>query len=228
MAVKALSNVRGQPIESDYIQDELAEIIANNEYEKQVIPQTSYIGGWTNCFKGSITKPSSNLRRTLLGIGLQAMQQLTGINFIFYFGTVFFKQLGTVHNPFLISLITSLVNMLSTPVSFYIVERLGRRAILIWGSLGMITMQYIVGIIGVTAGRSSENNQNAVRAMIAFICLNIATFAMTWGPSAWIVVGEMFPLPIRSRGVGLSTASNWFWNCVSLFSICRFNINRSS
>jgi len=38
---------------------------------------------------------------------------------------------------------------------------------------------------------------------------------MTWGPSAWIVVGEIFPLPIRSRGVGLSTASNWLWNCVS-------------
>ena len=37
---------------------------------------------------------------------------------------------------------------------------------------------------------------------------------MTWGPSAWIVIGEIFPLPIRSRGVGLSTASNWMWNCI--------------
>jgi len=66
-AAKALASVRGQPIDSDYIQDELAEIIANHEYEIQVIPQTSYIGGWTNCFKGSITKANSNSRRTTVG-----------------------------------------------------------------------------------------------------------------------------------------------------------------
>lgn len=91
-AAKALASVRGQPIESEYIQDELAEIIANHEYELSVVPQTSYIASWTNCFAGSITHPSSNIRRTLLGIGLQMMQQLTGINFIFYYGVVFFKR----------------------------------------------------------------------------------------------------------------------------------------
>lgn len=66
-AAKALAKVRGQPIESDYIQDELAEIIANHEYELQVIPQTTYIGSWTNCFSGSITKGNSNIRRTVVG-----------------------------------------------------------------------------------------------------------------------------------------------------------------
>jgi len=213
-AAKALASVRGQPIDSEYIQDELAEIIANHEYEMSIVPQTSYIGGWANCFKGKITDGSSNIRRTLLGIGLQMMQQLTGINFIFYFGTVFFQQLGSIKNPFLISLITTLVNVCSTPVSFYIVERFGRRTLLIYGSIGMITMQFIVGIVGATAGKTSEHNHSAVSAMIAFICLNISVFAMTWGPTAWILVGEIFPLTIRSRGVGLSTSSNWFWNCI--------------
>jgi hypothetical protein len=42
----------------------------------------------------------------------------------------------------------------------------------------------------------------------------LLSFASTWGPCAWVVIGEIFPLPIRSRGVGLSTASNWFWNCI--------------
>jgi sugar porter (SP) family MFS transporter len=214
-AALALASVRGQPIESEFIQDELAEIVANNEYEKQIIPQTSYLGGWANCFTGGLTNASSNLRRTLLGIGLQAMQQLTGINFIFYFGTVFFTQLGTIKNPFLIELITALVNVCSTPISFYIVERLGRRTILLYGAMSMIVMQLIVGIVGDTAGRESQHNSAAVSAMVAFICLFIASFAATWGPAAWVIVGEIFPLPIRSRGVGLSTASNWFWNCVS-------------
>ena len=66
-AAKSLASVRGQPVDSDYIQDELAEIIANYEYEQQVIPQTSYLGGWTNCFKGSIFKSNSNARRTTVG-----------------------------------------------------------------------------------------------------------------------------------------------------------------
>lgn len=57
-AAQALANVRGQPIDSEYVQDELAEIIANHEYEMQILPQTSYIGGWTNCFHGSITDGS--------------------------------------------------------------------------------------------------------------------------------------------------------------------------
>lgn len=241
-AAKALASVRGQPVDSAYIQDELAEIIANYEYEKKVVPQTSYIGGWTNCFTGSVFNGNSNARRTMVGILMQMMQQLTGmyrfhhlfsyaesaliclfsladnspgINFIFYFGVIFFQSLGTISNPFLISLITTLVNVCSTPISFYIVEKLGRRKILIFGGAGMIVAQFIVGIIGVTAGREEKHNNSAVSAMIAFICFNIMFFAATWGPAAWVVIGEIFPLPIRSRGVGLSTASNWFWNCVS-------------
>ena len=201
-------------MDSDYIQDELAEIIANHEYEMQIIPQQGYLKSWTQCFSGGLANGSSNLRRTLLGIGMQMMQQLTGINFIFYFGTVFFQQLGSISNPFLISLITTLVNVCSTPMSFYIIERFGRRTILLWGSIGMITMQLIVGIIGSTAGKPEKHNHAAVSAMIAFICLNISVFAMTWGPAAWVIVGEIFPLPIRARGVGLSTSSNWFWNCI--------------
>jgi len=210
-AAVALSNVRGQPIDSEYIQDELAEIIANHEYETSILPQTSYIGGWTNCFKGSIMDGSSNLRRTLLGIGLQCAQQFTGINFIFYYGTVFFQSLGTIKNPFLITLITSLVNMCSTPISFYIIEKFGRRSILIYGGCGMVVSQFITAIIGTAR---PGNDQPVISAMIFLICLNIFFFATTWGPSAWVVVGEVFPLTIRSRGVGLSTASNWFWNCI--------------
>ncbi|KAK0511920.1 hypothetical protein JMJ35_005770 [Cladonia borealis] len=215
-AAKALASVRGQPIDSDYIQDELAEIIANHEYEMQVIPQTTWIGSWANCFRGSIFKGVSNSRRTTVGILMQMMQQLTGINFIFYFGTVFFTSLGTISNPFLITLITTLVNVCSTPISFWAVERFGRRTLLIVGASGMVIMQFIVGIIGVTAGKEqgTKTNHAAVSAMVAFICFNISFFAATWGPCAWVVIGEIFPIPIRSRGVGISTSSNWFWNCI--------------
>ncbi|GAO18041.1 hypothetical protein UVI_02042880 [Ustilaginoidea virens] len=225
-AIDSLSRVRGQPPNSEYVQTELAEIIANEEYERALIPSTTWFGSWANCFKGSIWSGKSNLRRTILGTSLQMMQQWTGVNFIFYYSTPFLKSTGAISNIFLMSLIFTLVNVLSTPLSFWTVERFGRRTILIVGAAGMLICQFLVAIIGVTVGfnhthpdpANPENhladNVPAVNAQIAFISIFIFWFASTWGPGAWIVIGEIFPLPIRSRGVALSTASNWLWNTI--------------
>ena len=223
-ARNALVRLRGQPAESEYIQAEVAEIIANEEYERQLIPNTNWFGSWANCFKGGLGHQKSNLRRVILGTSLQMMQQWTGVNFIFYYSTPFLQSTGAIGNPFLISLIFTLVNVCSTPISFYTVEKWGRRTILLWGALGMLICQFLVAIIGVTVGfnkthldpdgNSIANNISAVNAQIAFIAIFIFFFASTWGPGAWIVIGEIFPLPIRARGVGLSTASNWLWNTV--------------
>jgi len=225
-ATDALVRLRSQPAESVYVQGELNEIIANEEYERALIPSTSFIGSWMECFKGGLRKSSSNLRKTILGTSLQMMQQWTGVNFIFYYSTPFLKSTGAISNSFLISLIFTLVNVLSTPVSFWTVERFGRRTILLYGAFGMLVCQFIVAAVGMTVGfnkthpdpnnssNSLANNISAVNAQIAFICIYIFWFASTWGPGAWVVIGEIFPLPIRSRGVGLSTASNWLWNTI--------------
>ncbi|KAH6606120.1 hypothetical protein Trco_005273 [Trichoderma cornu-damae] len=227
-AINSLSRVRGQPEDSDYVQNELAEIIANEEYERALIPSTTWFGSWANCFKGSLWTGKSNLRRTILGTSLQMMQQWTGVNFIFYYSTPFLQSTGAIGNPFLISLIFSLVNVASTPLSFWTVERFGRRTILIIGAFGMLVCQFLVAIVGVTVGFNKTHpsptpsdptqvladNIPAVNAQIAFIAIFIFFFASTWGPGAWIVIGEIFPLPIRSRGVALSTASNWLWNTI--------------
>jgi sugar porter (SP) family MFS transporter len=210
LAAKVLSILRQQPADSAYVQEELAEIIENHERESALIPTQTYFQSWASCFSGSLRDQSSNLRRTILGTSLQMMQQWTGINFIFYFGTTFFQELGTIKNEFLISIITTLVNVCSTPLSFYTVEKMGRRILLIYGAAGMLVCEFIVAIAGTVDG----GNNKTVSAMIAFICIYIFFFASTWGPGAWIVIGEIFPIPIRSRGVGLSTASNWLWNCI--------------
>lgn len=209
-AATSLSRLRGQPIESDFIQDELAEIIANHEYEMSVIPQGGYFSTWQNCFRGSLFVSGSNVRRIILGTSLQMMQQWTGVNFVFYYGTTFFQQLKVIDNPFIISLITTLVNVCSTPVSFWTMEKFGRRPLLLWGALGMVVCQFIVAIVGTVL----PTDPMAVKAMIAFICIYIFFFASTWGPGAWVLIGEIYPLPIRARGVALSTASNWLWNFV--------------
>lgn len=78
LAIEALSRVRGQPQESEWLQDELAEIQANYEYEQQV-GQVSWLG----CFTGGIQNRNSNIRKVFIGTMLQMFQQFTGINFIF-------------------------------------------------------------------------------------------------------------------------------------------------
>lgn len=154
---------------------------------------------------------------------MQMMQQWTGVNFIFYFSTSFLQSTGAISNAFLMSMIFTLVNVLSTPISFWTVEKFGRRSILIAGSAGMTICLFIVASVGVTVGFNKThivgdatvaNNLAAVNAQVAFIAIFIFFFASTWGPGAWIVIGEIFPLPIRSRGVALSTASNWLWNTI--------------
>jgi hypothetical protein len=74
-AANSLSRLRGQPVESEYIQVELAEIVANEEYERSIIPSTGFVSSWMNCFSGSLWEQKSNLRRTILGTSLQMMQQ---------------------------------------------------------------------------------------------------------------------------------------------------------
>jgi len=223
-ARKVLGRLRGQPLESEYIELELAEIVANAEYERQQIPTDSYIASWAACFSGSVFKSNSNLRKTILGTSLQMMQQWTGVNFIFYYSSTFLQSTGAIDDVFLTSMIFTIVNVCSTPISFYTIERFGRRPLLVIGAGAMAICQFIVAIVGVTvgfnklttnaAGETIAQNIGAVNAQVAFIAIFIFFFASTWGPGAWVVIGEIFPLPIRSRGVALSTASNWLWNTI--------------
>ncbi len=204
LAIRALSRVRGQPMESDWLQDELAEIQANFEYEQQVGEVS-----WLGCFSGGLRNRNSNARKVFIGTALQMFQQFTGINFIFYFNTSFFLSVG-LQNAFLISLVTTVVNACSTPVSFYTIERYGRRPLLIWGAVAMSICEFVIAAVW-TADPAARG---ANYVMIVFVCLYVFFFASTWGPAAWVVIGEIFQLPIRAKGVALSTASNWFWNCI--------------
>lgn len=107
-------------------------------------------------------------------------------------------------------MITTAVNVGSTPISFWTIEKFGRRALLIYGAIGMLVCEFIVAIVGTV----DEGSKAANTCLIVFTCIYIFFFASTWGPAAWVVIGEIFPLPIRAKGVALSTASNWLWNFV--------------
>ncbi|KAI1793556.1 MFS monosaccharide transporter [Ganoderma leucocontextum] len=169
--------------------------------EEQKLGESSY----ADCFKSSHNKI---FLRTLSGIFIQAWQQLTGINFIFYYGTTFFLNSG-IKNPFLISVATNIVNVFMTLPGMWGVERFGRRSLLIYGAIVMCICEFLVAIIGVTI---SVQNKSGQQALIALVCIYIAAFASTWGPIAWVITGEIFPLNVRAKAMSLSVASNWLWN----------------
>lgn len=123
---------------------------------------------------------------------MQGLQQLTGINFIFYYGTQFFKNSG-FENEFIITLITSCVNVVSTIPGLYAVDKWGRRPVLFWGAVGMCVSHLLIAVLGTTttsqdaAGQIIVENKAAQSAAIAFICTYIFFFAASWGPLAWYV-----------------------------------------
>ncbi|KAF2858307.1 general substrate transporter [Piedraia hortae CBS 480.64] len=196
-AAKSLSFLRRLPVDHPALVEELGEITANHEYEMS-LGKASYL----DCFKGTLGK------RLATGCLLQSLQQLTGVNFIFYYGTSFFKNSG-IKSSFTISMITSAVNVASTVPGLYLVESWGRRPLLLMGAIGMAVSQFIVAAVGTAIGTGNMIGQ---RVLIAFVCFYIFFFASSWGPCAWVVTGEIFPLKVRSKALSLTTASNWLLN----------------
>jgi len=196
-AVRSLAKLRRLPTDHPAIEEEISEIAANHAYEMS-LGAASY----SDCFKGTVRK------RLITGCLLQALQQLTGVNFIFYYGTQYFKNAG-FQNPFIIQVITNSVNVASTFPGLYLVEKMGRRNLLLMGAIGMCVCQFIVAITGTA---STFSNIAAQKAAIAFVCIYIFFFASSWGPVAWVVTGELFPLKARAKCLSFTTASNWLLN----------------
>ncbi|ORY87126.1 MFS monosaccharide transporter [Protomyces lactucae-debilis] len=200
-AAMSLARLNATTPDDVEVQEQLNEIRANLEVE-----QAHSSGSWLDCFRPGGSQ--RHLLRTFTGTILQGWQQLTGINFIFYYGTTFFLRSG-ISNPFIISIATNVVNVGTTVFAFWGIEKLGRRKLLIIGAIGMSFCEFIVAIVGVT---TPAGNLAAQKVLIAFVCIYIAFFASTWGPVCWVVCGEIFPLTIRAKGMALSAASNWLWN----------------
>jgi sugar porter (SP) family MFS transporter len=199
-AHQSQARLASSKVDDPQVEADIKELITNTELMK-VYGSGTYL----DCFKMG---PQKNLLRTLVGIFLQAWQQLTGINFIFYYGTTFFSSSG-ISNPFIITIATNVVNVGMTIPGMLLMDKLGRRNILIIGAAGMLVCEYIIAIVGTIVGQSNESAQ---RTLIAFVCVYIGFFASTWGPAAWVVTGELYPISIRAKCMSLSSASNWLFN----------------
>jgi SP family sugar:H+ symporter-like MFS transporter len=152
-----------------------------------------------------------------IGIGLAAFQQLVGINIIFYYGEVLWKSVGATEQWALrINLLTGLVNILATIPAIALIDRAGRKPLLLAGSAGMAVTLAVMAVVFGTArigvdGRPLLGHEAAVTGLMA-ADLYIVAFAFSWGPVMWVLLGEMFPNRMRGAALAISGATNWVTN----------------
>ncbi|KAL2018052.1 hypothetical protein VTK56DRAFT_1318 [Thermocarpiscus australiensis] len=156
--------------------------------------------------------------RTVLGITLQAGQQLTGANFFFYYGTTIFRSTG-LSDSYVTQIILGSVNVACTLAGLQVVNKCGRRTALIAGAGWMMMCFLVYSFVG--RFQLDQSNPAATptagKVLIVFSCLFIAAFATTWGPIVWAAVAELYPARYRAPAMAIATASNWLFNFLMSF-----------
>jgi len=195
------------------MKDDPTNPLVNDDYkemETSIMEQHSAgQGSWKECFTGQPSGIPRLVYRTFLGCALQFFQQWTGVNYFFYYGATIFESAG-IEDPIQTQLILGAVNVACTIPGLYLIERLGRRKPLWFGGLWQAVWLLIFAIIGIVRPPTEYDSSGIV--MIVCACMFIASFAMTWGPFIWVVIGETFPLRTRAKQASLATAFNWLGN----------------
>ena len=140
-----------------------------------------------------------------IGCMLSVFQQIIGINAVLYFAPRIFESMG-VSNNMLFTVIMGIINISFTLVAVFTVEKLGRKPLLITGSIGMA-----VGALGVAL-----SNVVTMPAVIPVISIMVysACFMFSWGPICWVYISELFPNTIRSQATAVAVAFQWIFNFV--------------
>merc|ERR1712232_220304 len=165
---------------------------------------------WVEIFQGKIG------RLLVLGITLQLLNQLVGMNAFMYFGPKIFDSIGFSGNLF--TTINNSVNFLSTFPAVFLTDIVGRRALLFCSSIGMALSCIVMGAVGVTTMTLADDGSwtvsgNAAGWAIALsVFFFVFNFAYGAGPVVWTYVAEIFPLKYRARCVAVCTMANWVGN----------------
>lgn len=151
-----------------------------------------------------------------VGIILSMLQQLVGINVIFYYSTTLWSSVGfDESNSLMISVFTAVTNVVVTFVAILLVDRIGRRPILLFGSVGM-AISLGAMTLAFSQAQAGSNGPSLVGAWgpIALVAANlfVISFGASWGPIVWVLLGEIFPTRIRARALGVAAAAQWLTN----------------
>lgn len=152
-----------------------------------------------------------------LGIGLSVFQQLVGINVVFYYSNLLWQLVGFgEERALLLTVIGGATNVATTFIAIALVDRIGRKALLIAGSAGMFLslamMAYVLGSAPISA--DGLPRLGATEGLLALLSLNVFVFSFgfSWGPVVWVMLGEMFSNQIRGTALAVAAAAQWATN----------------
>jgi len=175
-------------------------------------------------------------RRNLLavvwiGMGLSVLQQFVGINVIFYYSSLLWQSVGiNTSNSLLISMISAAVNIAGTVVAMALVDRIGRRPLLLIGSVGMmVTLGLCAWMFSYGSHVNGKTTLPKAQGVTALLGANayVFFFAMSWGVVVWVLLGEMFPNRIRAVALSVAASAQWLANwlvTVSFPSLSRWSL----
>ncbi|MFD5033477.1 sugar porter family MFS transporter [Streptomyces sp. NPDC058405] len=148
-----------------------------------------------------------------VGIGLSLFQQLVGINVAFYYSATLWQSVGI--NPsssFFYSFTTSIVNIIGTVIAMVLVDRVGRRPLVLVGSTGMaIALAFEAWAFSAPLVHGKLPSTEGTVALVAAHVF-VLFFALSWGVVVWVFLGEMFPNTIRAAALGVAAAAQWIAN----------------
>lgn len=150
------------------------------------------------------------------GIGLAVFQQLVGINVVFYYGAVLWQSVGFSENDaLLINIVSGTVSILACIATIFLIDRIGRKPLLLIGSAGMAVTLSVVALCfssGTLENGTLHLSDNV--GMIALVAANLYVifFNLSWGPVMWVMLGEMFPNQIRGSGLAVAGFAQWIAN----------------
>ena len=140
-----------------------------------------------------------------VGVMLSVFQQAVGINAVLYYAPRIYEDMG-MKDPMVQTVIMGIVNISFTLVAVFTVEKLGRKPLLIWGSIGMA-----IGALGVAL---TFGNPSLGTVTMLSIMVYSASFMFSWGPIAWVLIAELFPNTIRGAAVAIAVAFQWIFNFI--------------
>ncbi len=152
-----------------------------------------------------------------VGIGLAVLQQFVGINVVFYYGAVLWQAAGFSESDALfINVLSGAVSIAACLVTFFVVDKIGRKPLLLLGSIGMsITLGLVAyAFAGAPVDAAGKLQLTSSAGALALIAANayVVFFNMSWGPVMWVMLGEMFPNQIRGSSLAIAGLAQWLAN----------------
>jgi SP family sugar:H+ symporter-like MFS transporter len=163
-------------------------------------------------------RTTGGLRRIVwVGLGLATLQQLVGINVVFYYGAVLWQSVGfTEGDALAINILSGALSIGAVAITILLIDRIGRKPILLVGSIGMalslalLTYTFTTATTGPTGGLALEGGYGPLALIAANVY--VVFFNFSWGPVMWVMLGEMFPNQIRGSGLAVSGLAQWLAN----------------